>query len=239
MKTGNIGIRNLAAIGIADIDVYGTSNRRILTIKYLSSTVDEKNINLTFVVTQNNLTKLNATIFVQETNADNETAVNKIIKLQNIRDQKVTVSFDKNKKFDRYLWQSGLLFQATITCDGFSAETDEFKLKFEKSIETKIEECLCKKTILSADDLRYIVTQLRKLEDPHLEIQYNEITDNPKWIDSKGNVYESNDRGKAPKENLQKYSVEKTFYDSKSSDKKIVKDKLFYLDFGENIQKRS
>lgn len=29
MKTGNIGIRNIADIGVADIDIYGTNSKNI------------------------------------------------------------------------------------------------------------------------------------------------------------------------------------------------------------------
>ena len=102
------------------------------SIKYVSSSSDDKNIYLTFEITQSNLKKFDAIIFVQEMNATNEVAINKKIKLQNSKTQKITVSFLRQKEFDKFPWQDGFVYQATITCDSFSAQTLEFKLKFEK-----------------------------------------------------------------------------------------------------------
>ncbi len=170
------------------------------SIKYVSSSSDDKNIYLTFEISQSNLKKFDAIIFVQEMNATNEVAINKKIKLQNSKTQKITVSFLREKEFDKFPWQDGFVYQATITCDSFSAQTLEFELKFEKEKEEKTEKCLCKKTTWSADDLKYIVTQLRKLDVEILDrIDKHDITFHHKWLDKDGKLIPDTDTGKKPK----------------------------------------
>jgi predicted chitinase len=225
----------LAAIG----DKREEAEKKKLSIQYNSSTKDDDKIYLTFLIETPTIKSSTATIFVEEMNAVNEIAVPKTIVtgLKSNSKQSVKVSFDKTKKFDRYIWQDGFVYQATITIDDFSAKTDEFKLKYEKTTPEKEEKCLCKKTSWTADDLRYIVTELRKLEDKHFETQYDEKL-NPYFIDDNGKVVKSNDRGKAPKVGYKKYKVEKTFYDSKAGDGKLVEDRIFYMDLGENIDEK-
>ena len=209
---------------------------KTLSIKFISCISDDKNYNLSFEVYQSGLKKFDATIYVEEMNATNETAVPKTkVKLSSKQKTNIVVSFSKTKEFDHYYWQSGFGYQATITCDGVSAETDEFKLKC-ASAEKKVE-CFCKQTKWNANNLKSIITQLRKLEDKHFETQYDE-RGNPYFVDEKGKVVKSNDRGKAPKDVYKKYKVEKTFYDSKAGDGKLVEDRIFYLDLGENIDKK-
>lgn len=96
-------------------------------------------------------------------------------------------------------------------------------------------ECFCKKNIWSADDLKYVVSELRKKQDVLFQTQYDEITKNPLFIDKEGNILKSNDRGKSPKEGAVKYKKETSFYDRNASDNIQVGDRLFYLKSTENI----
>lgn len=107
--------------------------QKVLSIKYLSSSIDDLNINLTFEISAKNLKTGNATIYVQEMNANNEDVVPLTNVVINQKGKKIiTASFDKKKKFDYYFWQDGPKYQATISCDNLSSKTDEFSLKIIK-----------------------------------------------------------------------------------------------------------
>ena len=54
---------------------------KTLTVKYISSSSDDKNIYLTFEITTPILKNTKAVIFVQEVNATNETAINNSVTL--------------------------------------------------------------------------------------------------------------------------------------------------------------
>jgi hypothetical protein len=123
--------------GISQLKDFADSLKKSLTIKYISSTVDDKNINLTFEIIAKNLKTDKAKIYVEEINATNETAVPLTnIEIEANNKKNILVSFDKNKQFDNYFWQDGFLYQATITCDGISVETEEFTLKIIQTNET-------------------------------------------------------------------------------------------------------
>ncbi len=141
-----------------------------LSIKYLSSTVDDKNINLTFEVSAKNLKTDKATIYVQEMNANNEEAVPLTnIKIDPNGTKKITVPFSKDKKFDIYFWQSNTSFQATINCDNFSAQTTEFKVSSslkvddKKDTKSKVETCFCNRNF-TEKELKNIIIKLRKAD---------------------------------------------------------------------------
>lgn len=125
-------------------------------------------------------------------------------------------------------------FEVTVNCDGISATSARFRVQCLSSTNDESSKCPCKKQKLTADDLRNMVTQLRKQDDGHWETQYDERK-NPMFQDDQGNVYRSNDRGRAPKEGLKKYRLWKTFYDAKTSGGEIVGDKIFYLHYAENV----
>jgi predicted chitinase len=203
-----------------------------LSIKYLSDTTDDKNINIEFSILTPIIKSSTATIFVQEMNKNNEVAKTMIVKgLKSNSYSNITVSFYKNKKFDKYDFQDDYSFQATITIDGLSAESDEFELKRKKKTE-KEEKCICKKSSWSADDLRYIVTQLRKLEIEILDrIDKHDITKHHKWLDKDGNLIPDTDTGKRPKNGNRKkhINVISSFYDKEDSNGEQIKDRLFYL----------
>ncbi|MDI9308768.1 MAG: hypothetical protein QM535_01035 [Limnohabitans sp.] len=231
-KIDRVGITPIRALGLnshLEIDDFKT-----ISIKYVSSTIDEKNINLSFIVSQTNLKNFLAKIFVEEMNFTNETAINQKIKLQNVRDQKVIVSFDKNKEFDKYFWQDKPVFQAVITCDGLSAETDEFEMKFENDKKINSNEPLCKKNKWTAEDLKFIVTQLRKMDGKLFQSQYDD-QNNPIYKDKEGKLHFKINRTDAQRLNYKKYQIETSFYDRNDDvDKKPLKDRLFFYDSDKN-----
>ena len=205
-----------------------------LKIIYNSSTIDEDKIYLKFTITTPSLKSSTATIFVEEMNADNEIAIPKtvITGIKSNLNNSCTLSFDKNKIFNRYTFQDKFSFQATITIDGLSAQSDEFELKFEKTESGKEEKCLCKKSAWTADDLRNIVTQLRKLDVEILDrIDKHDITEHHKWLDKDGNLIPDTDTGKKPKNADRKkhINVIQTFYDRTDANSKLIHDRLFYL----------
>lgn len=215
-----------------------------LEIKYVSSSADKENYLVNFEIIAENLDSDKAQLFVKEMNDifSNTLVSNKplIIAKATKTTYELKISRKVISNLDGDYENGGFEFKGFLTCEGLSAETKEFKLSNgigkAKSEATKDEEkCLCKQTSWTANDLKYIVTQLRKSEDKHLESQYNETTKNPKWVDENGNVYQSNPNGKAPREGLKKYKIEKTFFDSKANDGKLVEDRLFYLNRNENI----
>jgi predicted chitinase len=205
-----------------------------LSIKYNSSTIEDEKIYLEFSIETPTIKSSTATIFVEEMNADNEIAVPKTIVtgLKSNSKQSFKVSFDKNKIFNRYTFQDNFSYQATVTIDGLSAKTDEFELKYEKKKPEKEERCLCKKSSWTADDLRNIVTQLRKLDVEILNnIDKHDITFHHKWLDKDGKLIPDTDTGKKPKNgDRKKYiNVISSFYDKLDSNSEQIKDRLFYL----------
>lgn len=213
-----------------------------LSIKYNSSTSDEEKIYLEFTIETPTIKSSTATIFVEEINADNEIAVPKTIVtgLKSNSKQSFKVSFDKNKIFNRYTFQDNFSYQATLTIDGLSAKTDEFELKYEKTKAEKEEKCICKKTSWSTDDLKNIVSQLRKMDIRKIKTNPKDKNNNRTYLDKNGKVISSTDRGRRPKEavKLNEIEVNLSFYDEVASDKKLIKDRLFYLNLGENIDEK-
>lgn len=214
----------------------GGNENKTLSIKFASCSVDDKNFNLTFEVTATNLKSNKAKIYIGESEVfGSEEAITKQVEISANGKKSITVSYSKSKEFSATWFEGDFEYISEISCDGLSAESPEFKLKCAGA--GKKDECFCKQTKWNVNTLKSIITQLRKLEDKHFETQYDE-RGNPYFIDEKGKVVKSNDKGKAPKDGYKKYKIEKTFYDSKASDGKLVKDRIFYLDLGENIDKK-
>ncbi len=175
-----------------------------LTIIYKSSSIDDKNIYLTFEITTSVLKNTTGTILIQETNATDEIAVNTKVKLLSNQKQQLKVSFDRKKQFDKYFWQNGFVYQATITCDGFSAQTDEFSLKFKKEEKPK---SICERD-LTVEEVKNIVKILR-------ENTYYEAID-PK----------TKEKAQFPLTNLPYYSIDEIFHRNgyKINDKELKKE---------------
>ncbi len=230
-KIQALGIPKIKALGLGSSRDIVNLQQKNITIKYISSTIDEKVINLSFVVTQTNLTKFNAKVFVQEMNATNEVAVNKIVPLKNVKEQQIPVSFNKDKELDRYNWQDGFLFQATITCDGVSGETEEFPLKFVKPVIEKVKTCYCDRDF-TVEELKDIVVYLRK----------NELISKDKAKrDEKGNFIYEDKQGEIPNDKDGKpirKSIDKVMLDFMMYDFKDVKDKIFFLTQTEQLDSK-
>ncbi len=69
------------------------------------------------------------------------------------------IKIEKESRFEIFLWQDDLLFRATLSCDGLSAKTGEFKLVFVKEKQKK--ESICTRD-LTVDEERNIVKVLRE-----------------------------------------------------------------------------
>jgi hypothetical protein len=201
-----------------------------LSIKYLSDSTDDKYINIKFSIETPKIKSSTATVFIQEMNAKNEEAKTTIATgLKSNSYQSITVSFDKNKEFDKYPWQDDYSFQATITIDSLSAKSEEFVLKREKKNEEKEEKCLCKKSSWTADDLKNIVTQLRKLDAIMEQAQYN--GKDPYYIDKDGKLHLGINKADAQKLKYKKYKKKTSFYDRNDNvDGKPLKDRIFFYD---------
>ena len=148
------GVKRLGLHKINGLGLENNGNDKTLSIKFISATADDKNYNLDFEITASNLSIDKATIYVEEMNFINESAVpltNVIINPNG--KQNITVSFSKDKKFNKYFWQSGYSYQATINCDGQSASTEEFEMRIEKkkTQELVLVDVVCPKLNLTAD----------------------------------------------------------------------------------------
>ncbi|MCY0968971.1 glycoside hydrolase family 19 protein [Chryseobacterium wangxinyae] len=158
-----LGIPKIKALGLNNTGGIDKSQQKSLSIIYKSCAKDDKFIYLYFEIETKNIKKGNTTIFVQEMNATNEFAVPPYnLNVQSNGKTNVKTSFPINKKFDRYSWQEGFVYQATVTCDGLSEKTEEFKLVFSKQT-TKSKTCFCNRGITS-EELKNIIIELRKQE---------------------------------------------------------------------------
>ena len=188
-------------------------NNNKLEIKYVSSSIDDNYIYLAFSVKTPSLKSTTASVFVEEMNAVNEIAVPKTIinGLKSNSKNNFKLKFDKNKKFNNYLWQDGFVYQATITIDDLSAKTNEFKLRIVKVKEEKVNTCYCNRD-LTVDEIKNIVIELRKQE---VYIENGRLT-----RDSKG---------KPILKNKEKQFEDITMFDELS-------EKIFNLDYPEKIK---
>lgn len=131
--------------------------------------------------------------------------------------------------------------KVVLYCDGMQVETSVFNVsgvnKANIPKEYIPEKCFCKKTFWTADDLRYIVTQLRKLDTRIIKRNPLDYRGNRTYLDKHGQVLSSTDRGKEPKESVGLNIIleELPFYDEKASDKEQIKDRLFYINLGEKL----
>ena len=142
-------------------DSVAVEEKKELAIKYNTYTDDNDNFIISLNITSRNLIPSKATIVLYEYSKfllsdDIETHLYALEKNEQSINFKVTKS--KIKADEKYFLK--------VSCNNEEAETGTFGLKDSKKKEEaeNIEKCLCKKATWSADDLRYIVTQLRKKE---------------------------------------------------------------------------
>ncbi|SEN01008.1 Type VI secretion system (T6SS), amidase effector protein 4 [Chryseobacterium taichungense] len=127
-----LGIPKVKALGLKNINGIVKTQSKSLSIKYISCSKDDKLIYLVFNVIGNNLENADASIYVDEIDSMiNDEAVPKTkVSILKTGAKRITLSFDKNKDFRESFFDDGNLFQATIACDGLSANSEEFKLLF-------------------------------------------------------------------------------------------------------------
>ena len=159
-----LGIPKIKALGLNNTGGIDKSQQKSLSIIYKSCAKDDKFIYLYFDVYSKTLNNNKAQVYVDELDGYlNDTAVPKteVIISQN-SGVGIILKFDKNKNFTESFYDDGNIFQATITCDGLSAKTSEFKLSFLNQI-TKSKTCFCNRGIRT-EELKNIIIELRKQE---------------------------------------------------------------------------
>ena len=141
--------------------------------------------------------------------------------------------------FTEFILDDGNTFKATISCNGFSAESAVFSLSISKNKEDykNVEKCLCKKATWTADDLKYIVTQLRKKDIRIIKFNPPDKNGNRQYLDKNNQIIPSTDRGRRPTDAEKLYLVDKkiAIYDEIANDNKIIEGRLFYLNRSENL----
>jgi len=188
-------------------------NKKLKSIKENSKTLLEFFINGTYE-------KLGGKDYEIELTCDSEFVSFSISKWTNIEEGFVIKTIITTKKPE--------VFNIQFKFDG--EDSNSLTLVIAAIKVEKPEKCLCKKATLSANDLKYIVTELRKRDRKFLQKDYDERK-NPYFMDEKGNKVRSNDRGKATKEGYKFYFKETFFYDRNDDfDKKPLKDRIFFYD---------
>ncbi len=174
------------------------------------------------IITSRNLIPSKATIVLYEYSKfllsdDVETHLFALEKYSQTINFKVTKS--KIKDDEKYFLK--------VSCNNEEAETGTFGLKDSKKKEddNNVEKCLCKKTTWSADDLKYIVTQLRKKEGTG---DFQTLRDKTKVKNFVLGQPIKDINGEIIKKELSQY-------DSIDKNKILIEDRLFYLDRDENV----
>ncbi len=119
--------------------------------------------------------------------------------------------------------------------DGKESNSLNLVVAENKDVESKKQEkCLCKKSRWSAEDLKQIVTKVRKLESMG-EVQYrDEKTNYKKWVDEKGNIVVSKNKKKGYKPYT--YSISIFDYPTGELGNKTFKDRIFFSDVSEKLE---
>lgn len=129
------GIQKIAKVkrlGLGnDENVYGNKS---LSVRFVSCNLDNENFNLTFEVEAYNLDADKAILYVAENEVfGSEEAVTTNVTINPNGKRRVTVSFSRDKTFSWSWFEGDFEFIATISCDGLSHTSDEFKLKCAKT----------------------------------------------------------------------------------------------------------
>ena len=206
-----------------------------LEIQFYSCSEDTENYNFRFIFTSKDLDSRRANFFIDEINnvLPNTTICSKTLNLGSMERNTFDTKVSKNevKKLNPNFKFGGFEFKAFLLCDGLSAETNKFTLGNKKSenSKTKQEECLCKKREYKADELKYIVTELRKLDTRQISSNPKDKNGNRTYKDFDGKVVPSTDRGISPnpKFKLNLVTIEKSVFDDIAEDKKKNEDRLF------------
>jgi predicted chitinase len=196
-----------------------------LSIKYIDCKTSEKRaetFELTFEITAKNLLSTMANVRISTLfpffspviiNRNGQTKIKVPVP------QKSVLQYMKSSKFT-----------ATVRCDRLTADSEKFEINTSLPLDTKPEStCLCKKTSWTEEDLKYIVTELRKRDNVIKQAQYE--NKNPIYVDSNGKLYYNMNSKDAKKNGYKKYMIETSFYDRDDDvDKKPLKDRIFFYD---------
>ncbi len=137
------------SMGFPFEDFYDTitkdTPKKSFEITYISSKEDKEYYYLLYKIIASQLKKDTAYIFLKEINrvlSDTLITPNRTITISPNGISNYTMKLNKNaiKNLSSVLEYDGFEFKAFITCDGISAETQEFKLGSEKKNENKSEE---------------------------------------------------------------------------------------------------
>lgn len=208
-----LGLPNkIKALGLGNAGGIDKSQQKSLSIIYKSCAKDDKFIYLYFDVYSKTLNNNKAQVYVDELDGYlNDTAVPKTeVTISLNSGVGIMLKFDKNKDFTETFYDDGNVFQATITCDGLSSKTSEFKLNF-SNVRSTSKTCFCKRD-MSAEELKNIIIELRKKEI---------IEKNAKKI--------RNSNGKPILKNGREQFTDLTMYDD-------IKERLFDLDYPERLK---
>lgn len=205
-----------------------------LEIQFYNCSEDIENYNFRFIITNKDLDSSRANFFIDEINnvLPNTTICSKILNLGSMERTTFDTKVSKKeiKKLNPNFEFGGFEFKAFLLADGLSAETNKFVLSSKKTEndKTKQEECLCKKREYTADDIKNIVTQLRKLDTRPISKNPPDKNGNRTYKDLDGKVVPSTDRGVSPnpKFKLNLVTIDRAFYDDEVDGKKN-EDRLF------------
>lgn len=215
----------------------GDANRdqsKYLLIEYVSAELNTiniqggiKTVTLEFKVTGSNLNSRNATfqLYSLQNNYFKKPYKVYTVAINNNGSKTITISIPQI-----LLIEQDLRFEVIVTCDGISSTTGSFSLtgtENEKSAPPS--KCFCKNQEWDANDLKYIVSQLRKKEGTGLVQTMRDKSNTKNYAmgepmkDSKGNIIKK----------------ELSIFDSLDDKKeKPIGDRLFYLNVTENIAER-
>lgn len=152
------------------------------------------------------------------------------------------ISTDDNISFTTKQWRGdyGFTLKTNVTAKKEGAYVLQFKINgknsnalnltfYDKNQSENSSKCICKKVSWTADNLKYVVSQLRKLDIRKIDSNPKDSRGNKTYLDKSGNVIPSTDRGKRPKEAVKLNIIIKdlSFFDDIAEDNKENRDRLF------------
>lgn len=134
-----VKIPKIKALGLNNLEGVENPLQKNLNIKYISSSKDKENISLIFAVTAKNLKSGKAKIHIVEEEAGKpEPVASGTVQIRANGTTTVTHTFSAStlENLTNSYFEGEFEFNATIVCDGLSAETGEFRLKFDNKKES-------------------------------------------------------------------------------------------------------
>ncbi len=208
-----------------------------ITIEYMSCSQTDEAYVMVFTVNAKNLKTNKATIIVEESELFFDELIGKPkVDINYNGSTNINLTMPKSflKKLSNTWFERGEFeFVATIVCDGLTAKTREFKLKcITKEVEEKEEEkCLCKKEFWTAEDVKTIVTELRKGEVAIVNGRVVKDKNNhPVFKDKNCNIIQNDEKGNPI---IKGGTIKKI--DISEYELPEMRDKIFYIDKPEKL----